>query len=79
MISPRVVGTAALLAVVSLAVPTAAEAKTQLKTQARPQAAAPPQLTLPAPTGPSPLGTVSLHLVDRSRKDPFAAPATTAS
>ncbi|MGI5491492.1 alpha/beta hydrolase family protein [Microtetraspora malaysiensis] len=72
MISPRVVCAAALLAVASLAVPTAAQAKTQLKTQARPQAAAPPQLTLPAPTGPSPLGTVSLHLIDHSRKDPFA-------
>ncbi|MFF3670960.1 alpha/beta hydrolase family protein [Microtetraspora malaysiensis] len=72
MISPRVVCAAALLAVASLTVPTAAEAKTQFTTQARPQAAAPPQLTLPAPTGPSPLGTVSLHLVDRSRKDPFA-------
>ncbi|WP_433349242.1 alpha/beta hydrolase family protein [Microtetraspora malaysiensis] len=72
MISPRVVCAAALLAVASLAVPTAAQARTQLKTQARPQAAAPPQLTLPAPTGPSPLGTVSLHLIDHSRKDPFA-------
>ncbi|MBE1582694.1 alpha/beta hydrolase family protein [Nonomuraea angiospora] len=76
MISPRVVCAAALLAAALLAVPTAAQAKTQLKTQAlaqaRPQAAAPPQLTLPAPTGPCPLGTVSLHLVDRSRKDPFA-------
>ncbi|MEV8631985.1 lipase [Streptosporangium sp. NPDC051023] len=72
MISPRVVCAAALLAVASLAVPTAVEARTQLKTQAGPQAAAPPQLTLSAPTGPSPLGTVSLHLVDRSRKDPFA-------
>ncbi|MDX3104098.1 hypothetical protein, partial [Nonomuraea angiospora] len=43
MISPRVVCAAALLAVASLAVPTAAQAKTQLKTQAqaRPQAAAP--------------------------------------
>ncbi|MET9241227.1 lipase [Nonomuraea sp. NPDC003709] len=32
----------------------------------------PVQLTLPAPTGPHPLGTVSLHLVDRSRPDPLA-------
>ncbi|MFI6504879.1 alpha/beta hydrolase family protein [Nonomuraea typhae] len=28
-------------------------------------------LTLPAPTGPYPVGTVSLHLVDRSRPDPW--------
>ncbi len=27
------------------------------------------QLTLPAPTGPDPIGTVSLHLVDPSRRD----------
>ncbi|MEW1846101.1 lipase [Nonomuraea angiospora] len=80
MISPRVVCTAALLAVASLAIPTAVQAKTQTRTQAQApgqaqaprQAAPPPQLTLPAPTGPSPLGTVSLHLVDRARKDPFA-------
>ncbi|MFD7608756.1 alpha/beta hydrolase family protein [Streptomyces mirabilis] len=31
----------------------------------------PVRLTLPAPTGPHPLGTVSLHLVDRSRVDPW--------
>jgi predicted dienelactone hydrolase len=28
-------------------------------------------LTLPAPTGPHHIGTVSLHLVDRTRTDPF--------
>ena len=33
-----------------------------------------PRLTLPAPTGPHRLGTVSLHLVDRSRPDPVAGP-----
>jgi hypothetical protein len=27
---------------------------------------------LPAPTGPHPVGTVSLHLVDESRPDPVA-------
>jgi predicted dienelactone hydrolase len=36
--------------------------------------AAPAQLTLPPPTGPYPLGTVALHLVDRSRPDPVAGP-----
>ena len=29
------------------------------------------QLTLPKPTGPQPVGTVSLHLVDKSRPDPW--------
>jgi predicted dienelactone hydrolase len=36
--------------------------------------AAPARLTLPRPTGPHPVGTVSLHLVDRSRPDPVAGP-----
>jgi hypothetical protein len=36
--------------------------------------AGPLRLTLPAPTGPFPVGTVSLHLVDRSRPDPVAGP-----
>jgi predicted dienelactone hydrolase len=34
----------------------------------------PAQLTLPPPTGPYPVGTVPLHLVDRSRPDPVAGP-----
>ncbi|MGW7007893.1 alpha/beta hydrolase family protein [Streptomyces sp. NPDC054933] len=34
----------------------------------------PVQLALPAPTGPYPVGTVSLHLVDGSRPDPVAGP-----
>jgi hypothetical protein len=34
----------------------------------------PARLTLPAPTGPYPVGTVALHLVDRSRPDPVAGP-----
>lgn len=36
-----------------------------------PAAAAPARLTLPAPTGPYPVGTVTRHLVDRSRVDPW--------
>ncbi|WP_230394056.1 alpha/beta hydrolase family protein [Plantactinospora alkalitolerans] len=32
----------------------------------------PAQLTLPVPTGPYPVGTVRLHVVDRSRPDPVA-------
>ncbi|MFG1888168.1 alpha/beta hydrolase family protein [Micromonospora sp. NPDC049051] len=34
----------------------------------------PVRLTLPAPTGPYPVGTVRLHLVDRARPDPVAGP-----
>jgi predicted dienelactone hydrolase len=37
-------------------------------------ATGPARLTLPAPTGPHRLGTVSLHLIDRSRPDPVAGP-----
>ncbi|MFC9590893.1 alpha/beta hydrolase family protein [Streptomyces sp. NPDC056944] len=32
------------------------------------------RLTLPSPTGPHPVGTVRLHLVDRSRPDAIAGP-----
>lgn len=35
--------------------------------------AGPARLTLPAPTGPYPVGTVELHLVDRSRAEPWTA------
>ncbi|MFE5869572.1 alpha/beta hydrolase family protein [Streptomyces roseifaciens] len=34
----------------------------------------PVRLTLPAPTGPYPVGTVALHLVDAARPDPVAGP-----
>jgi dienelactone hydrolase len=34
----------------------------------------PARLTLPAPTGPYPVGTLPLHLVDRARPDPVAGP-----
>ncbi|MGK4585310.1 alpha/beta hydrolase family protein [Kitasatospora sp. HPMI-4] len=37
-------------------------------------APAPTRLTLPEPTGPHPVGTVQLHLVDRSRPDAIAGP-----
>ncbi|HSX96257.1 MAG TPA: acetylhydrolase, partial [Streptomyces sp.] len=37
-------------------------------------APAPTRLTLPVPTGPHPVGTVQLHLVDRSRPDDIAGP-----
>ncbi|SEN04367.1 alpha/beta hydrolase family protein [Nonomuraea pusilla] len=38
----------------------------------RAAAGAPVQVALPAPTGPRPVGTVALRLVDRGRKDPLA-------
>jgi hypothetical protein len=41
---------------------------------AAPVTPGPARLTLPVPTGPYPLGTVSLHLVDKSRPDPVAGP-----
>jgi predicted dienelactone hydrolase len=41
---------------------------------AAPTAPGPVQLTLPVPTGPYPVGTVPLHLVDTSRPDPVAGP-----
>lgn len=54
-------GVALLLSpLVSVATPAAALPSTQS-----------PQLTLPAPTGPHRTGTVSLHLVDPSRPDPW--------
>ncbi|MEU6589971.1 acetylhydrolase [Streptomyces sp. NPDC046881] len=37
-------------------------------------APAPARLVLPAPTGPYPVGTVALHLVDTARPDPVAGP-----
>jgi dienelactone hydrolase len=44
---------------------------------ATPGGASPPppraRLTLPAPTGPYPVGTVDLHLIDRARPNPWAA------
>ncbi|MEV7119349.1 alpha/beta hydrolase family protein [Kitasatospora griseola] len=39
---------------------------------ARADAGVPERLTLPAPTGPFPVGTVALHLVDTSRPNPMA-------
>jgi dienelactone hydrolase len=41
---------------------------------AAPTASDPARLTLPAPTGPYPVGTVPLHLIDTSRPDPAAGP-----
>ncbi|MGW5663202.1 alpha/beta hydrolase family protein [Streptomyces sp. NPDC003758] len=41
---------------------------------AAPTASGPARLTLPVPTGPYPVGTVPLHLVDTSRPDRVAGP-----
>lgn len=41
---------------------------------ADPGTPAPTRLTLPVPTGPHPVGTVQLRLVDRSRPDDIAGP-----
>ncbi|HEX8631382.1 MAG TPA: acetylhydrolase [Catenuloplanes sp.] len=54
------------------AAPAQASPRAQQATQA--PASVPLHLTLPAPTGPHPVGTTSLHLVDRSRPDPVAGP-----
>lgn len=40
-----------------------------------PATATPPRLTLPKPTGPYGVGTVPVHLLDRSRPDPFTGQA----
>ncbi|GAB3811985.1 hypothetical protein GCM10027605_52970 [Micromonospora zhanjiangensis] len=44
------------------------------RASAAPAEAGPVRLSLPAPTGPYPVGTVPLHLVDRSQPDPLAGP-----
>jgi len=68
---------AALSCAVVIAVSASCSAASQHKDgrpgAARPAAAVPARLTLPAPAGPYPVGTVSLHLIDRSRRNPFAA------
>ncbi|MEU7070085.1 acetylhydrolase [Streptomyces narbonensis] len=53
------------------AVPLAASAGPAWANQGTP---APARLTLPVPTGPHPVGTVPLRLVDRSRPDHIAGP-----
>ncbi|MEV1024215.1 hypothetical protein [Streptomyces sp. NPDC050264] len=53
-------------ALLALAVtPAAAAPRTSPADRVRPR--------LPAPTGPCPVGTTALHLVDRSRRDPWTA------
>ncbi|GIJ75470.1 alpha/beta hydrolase family protein [Virgisporangium ochraceum] len=60
---------------VPLAAATRAEAATRAAAGSRAAATnGPRRLTLPGPTGPFPVGTVPLHLVDRSRPDPVRGP-----
>ncbi|WP_229713479.1 alpha/beta hydrolase family protein [Streptomyces fuscichromogenes] len=61
---------AALTAGIGAAVPLGAASHAW----AAPTASGPARLTLPPPTGPHPVGTVPLHLVDTSRPDPVAGP-----
>ncbi|MCT9113917.1 acetylhydrolase [Streptomyces mirabilis] len=61
---------AALAAGVGAAVPISAARQAW----AAPAAPGSSQLTLPRPTGPYPVGTVALHLVDTSRPDPVVGP-----
>lgn len=58
------------------AVPLAAAAGPAWAAPGAPAGAVPAaaRLTLPVPTGPHPVGTVQLHLVDRSRPDALAGP-----
>jgi dienelactone hydrolase len=55
----------------ALAIPAAAVSAVSPATVARQKSLA--RLSLPAPGGPHPIGTVALHLVDRSRHDPWVA------
>ncbi|MGK5739317.1 alpha/beta hydrolase family protein [Micromonospora sp. URMC 103] len=63
----RVLG-AALAAGVAVPIGVGSQARAAVATSA------PVRPTLPPPTGPFPVGKVSLHLVDRSRPDPIAGP-----
>ncbi|MER5710487.1 acetylhydrolase [Streptomyces sp. NPDC002122] len=56
------------------AVPLAAAAGPAWAARAAPAAPPATRLVLPGPTGPYPVGTVQLHLVDRSRPDGIAGP-----
>ncbi|MEU3404617.1 acetylhydrolase [Streptomyces sp. NPDC006670] len=56
------------------ALPLAAATAPAWATTAPATAPAPARLTLPEPTGPHPVGTATLHLVDRSRPDAIAGP-----
>ncbi|MFB9236530.1 alpha/beta hydrolase family protein [Plantactinospora siamensis] len=56
---------------VATAAPSSASPRRMPQVQAH--AGGPARLTLPRPTGPFPVGTVDLHLIDPSRTDPWTA------
>ncbi|MFK0150568.1 alpha/beta hydrolase family protein [Streptomyces sp. NPDC090499] len=61
----------ALLSTVAATALSAVSARTASATPLAASAAGPVRLTLPAPGGPYPVGTVSLRLVDTARADPW--------
>ncbi|MFE5037506.1 alpha/beta hydrolase family protein [Streptomyces sp. NPDC056683] len=61
----------ALLSAVAATALSAVSARTASATPPAVSAAGPVRLTLPAPGGPHPVGTVSLRLVDTARADPW--------
>ncbi|MEU1885456.1 hypothetical protein [Micromonospora sp. WMMD987] len=58
---------------VTVAHPAPSSASGTVAPRAEQRADGPARLRLPTPTGPHPVGTVDLHLVDRSRTDPWTA------
>jgi predicted dienelactone hydrolase len=69
----RILVAVPVLLVSLVAVPAAAATSSAAPSSSSPPSsgASPIRLVLPAPTGRQPIGTVSLHLVDRSRPDPW--------
>ncbi|TDB73410.1 lipase [Micromonospora sp. KC721] len=61
---------AAVSAVIALAMPAAIG---QTAPASTPPSSTPLRLSLPAPTGPYPVGATELHLVDRDRTDPWVS------
>ncbi|GHE02917.1 lipase [Streptomyces alanosinicus] len=66
-------GTAVASAIASVPMATAASAQSRpaANSPAANPTPTPVRLTLPAPTGPHPLGTIAVHLIDRARVDPW--------
>jgi predicted dienelactone hydrolase len=64
---------ASLVVCVTLASAPTAFAADNSSLRAQPSADRSVRLTLPAPTGPYPVGTADVHLIDRSRANPWTA------
>jgi predicted dienelactone hydrolase len=73
-LSRRGLVTAALAAGLTVPLGLAGRTAASASTAGHPHTAGPPRMVLPASTGPYPIGTVALHLVDRSRPDRVAGP-----